>query len=43
MNIESFEPIQTNAMPVKDKVKNLAWCMVNSTLFRFTPPHFNFF
>lgn len=43
MNIESFKPIQTNAMPIKDKVKNLAWCMVNSTLFRFTPPILTFF
>lgn len=43
MNIESFQPIQTNALPRKDKFKNLAWGVINKTLFRFTPPHFNNF
>lgn len=35
-----FNPIQTNAMPKKDKVLNLVWMFVNYTLFRFTPPIF---
>jgi len=38
-----FNPIQTNAMPVKMKVLNMAWGVVNSTLFRFTPPVFKIF
>lgn len=33
-----FDPIQTNQMPHKDKIKNLLWGVVNNTLFRFTPP-----
>lgn len=41
MNVELFKPIQTNAMPRKDKFKNLVWGMVNSSLFRLTPPSFN--
>lgn len=35
-----FNPIQTNAMPLKDKVLNIIWSIVNNTLFRFTPPLF---
>lgn len=38
MNIESFQPIQTNSMPRKDKLKNLFWGLINNSLFRFTPP-----
>lgn len=30
-------------MPFKDKVKNLIWALINSTLFRFTPPMFRIF
>jgi len=41
--IEQFHPIQTNALPKKDKLKNFAWCVVNSTVFRFTPSHFSVF
>ena len=37
----SYNPIQTNAMPTKDKLKNMAWKAVNATLFRFTPLLFN--
>ena len=37
----TFNPIQTNAMPLKDKLKNMVWKSVNKTLFRFTPPRFN--
>ena len=38
-----FNPIQPNAMPMKDKLKNIAWKFVNKTVFRFTPPRFNYF
>lgn len=43
MNVEKFNPIQTNAMPRKDKIKNLAWGVINNSLFRFTPPILTFF
>lgn len=33
-----YNPIQTNTMPTKDKIKNMAWKLVNKTVFRFTPP-----
>lgn len=33
-----FNPIQTNAMPLRDKILNMVWLAVNDTLFRFTPP-----
>lgn len=33
-----FKPIQTNAMPIGDKLKNMVWKLVNRTLYRFTPP-----
>ena len=39
----TFNPIQTNAMPMKDKLKNMAWKCVNKSLFRFTPPHLTIF
>lgn len=38
-----YNPIQTNAMPIKDKIKNLFWTYINMTLFRFTPSHFKIF
>lgn len=38
-----YNPIQTNAMPVKDKMKNLAWAFVNKTFFRFSPPYLKIF
>jgi putative colanic acid biosynthesis acetyltransferase WcaF len=34
----TFNPIQTNAMPLREKLRNMAWKCVNKTLFRFTPP-----
>ena len=37
-NMTTFNPIQTNAMPTKDKLRNMAWKIVNKTFFRFTPP-----
>lgn len=39
----TFNPIQTNAMPMKEKVKNMAWKFVNKTAFRFTPSHLTIF
>ena len=36
-SIDLFQPIQTNAMPQKDKIKNLIWRVVNVTLFRWSP------
>ena len=39
----NYNPIQTNALPVKDKLRNLAWTFVNKTLFRFTPPYLKLF
>lgn len=38
-----YNPVQTNEMPFSDKLKNLLWGLVNSTLFRFTPPQFEIF
>ena len=38
-----YNPIQTNAMPLKDKIKNLGWQIINKTLFRFTPPYLKIF
>lgn len=35
----TYNPVQTNQMPIRDKVLNYVWKLVNSTLFRFTPPH----
>lgn len=39
----TFNPVQTNTMPFKAKLKNLFWTIINSTLFRFTPPMFRIF
>lgn len=38
-----YNPIQTNAMPFKDKLKNIVWQTINKTLFRFTPPYLKIF
>lgn len=38
-----YKPVQTNSMPLKDKVKNMAWRLVNKTFFRFTPPYLTIF
>lgn len=38
-----FNPIQTNAMPLKDKLKNMVWRLVNKIFFRFTPPYLSLF
>ena len=39
----TFTPIQTNAMPMGSKLKNMAWRVVNKVLFRLTPPIFKYF
>lgn len=41
-NIE-FNPVQTNRMPVRAKIKNLIWKITNKTIFRFTPSCFSLF
>lgn len=33
-----YQPTQTNEMPRSQKIKNLIWGIVNSTIFRVTPP-----
>lgn len=38
-----FNPIQTNTMPIKNKVKNLVWKLICKVLFRFTPPYLDIF
>ena len=32
-----YNPVQTNTMPIKAKIKNLVWRIVNKTLFKYTP------
>lgn len=39
----NYNPVQTNQMPIGDKMLNYTWKIVNSTLFRFTPPILSFF
>lgn len=36
----NYNPIQTCAMPRSEKILNMIWGIVNSTLFRITPPTF---
>lgn len=38
-----YNPIQTNTMPLKCKLKNMVWKLVNKTLFRLSPSHFVLF
>jgi len=38
-----YKPTQTNQMPVRDKLLNMVWCIVNSTIFRITPPKLDVF
>ncbi len=38
-----YSPVQTNQMPASQKIKNIIWGIINSTLFRFTPPYLTFF
>lgn len=37
MNVIDFTPVQTNTMPLKEKLLSLIWKMVNNTLFRYSP------
>ena len=41
--VTEFHPVQTNTMPLGMKMRNLMWGIVNSTLFRFTPPMLRIF
>ena len=34
----NYNPVQTNQMPTRLKVKNMMWKVINKTFFRFTPP-----
>lgn len=38
-----FNPVQTNEKPAKEKLGNVIWGIVNSTIFRYTPPFFKIF
>lgn len=38
-----YNPVQTNTMPIKAKIKNLVWRIVNKTLFKYTPYCFSIF
>lgn len=38
-----YNPVQTNTMSSKEKLKNFIWQLINRTLFRFTPSHFSLF
>lgn len=38
-----FNPIQTNQMSKREKIKNLFWLIVSNSIFRFTPPYLTFF
>lgn len=38
-----YNPVQTNSMPFKCKLKNIAWKVINKTIFRFTPPYLTMF
>ena len=35
--VSLFQPIQTNAMPRKDKIKNMIWGMVNASVLLCYP------
>ena len=36
--MKDYQPIQTSQMPKSEKLKNMAWGVINATLFRITPP-----
>ena len=38
-----YTPVQTNEMATGEKVKNMVWGMINSTLLRFAPPQLAIF
>jgi putative colanic acid biosynthesis acetyltransferase WcaF len=35
----TFNPVQTNQMPVSSKIMNIIWRLVNKTIFRIIPPY----
>lgn len=41
--IEQFNPIQSNTLCTRDKIKNALWGIVNKTFFRWTPSRFGVF
>lgn len=41
--MKNYNPVQTNEMPCSEKVRNIIWRIVNSTLFRVTPPYLSIF
>lgn len=38
-----FNPVQTSSMTRPQKIKNLCWGIINSTIFRITPPYLKIF
>lgn len=42
IEMKDFQPIQTSQMPKSEKIKNMAWGVINATLFRITPPLFGY-
>lgn len=43
IEMKDFQPIQTSQMPKSEKIKNMAWGVINATLFRITPPYLGIF
>lgn len=41
--ISLFNPIQTNGLSRNEKIKNLLWGTVNSTIFRWSPSRLGIF
>ncbi|MCF0199098.1 MAG: putative colanic acid biosynthesis acetyltransferase [Bacteroidaceae bacterium] len=41
--VENFTPIQSNTLSTRAKLRNAVWCLVNKTLFRWTPSRFGIF
>lgn len=39
----NYNPVQTNTISVKDKLRNIVWTIVNCTLFRFSLAKFSIF
>lgn len=38
-----YKPTQTNQMSARDKLLNIIWCIINSTIFRITPSKLGIF
>ncbi len=41
--MNNYHPIQTNSLSLSKKIKNLLWCGINVSLFRFTPSKLSIF